>query len=111
MEYVESVEDDHVFGERLAVLQGLERRTPVRVQCDDLTIDASTINSETKRCSGDRRIHSCEIFVVPRSDLHTLPVLDQKRAIAVDLEFVQPFRPVRKLVDRLRGHGCDEYGR
>src|SRR5437870_8265933 len=43
-----------------------------------------------------------------RSDLDEVAVLDQQRAVAVELDLVEPVVPVGKLWHETRGHGWEE---
>jgi hypothetical protein len=91
-----------------AVLQGLEGGTTGGVQCHNLTIQNDPLRLQPKSRSCNSRVHARQIFIVPGADLDLLPVLDQECAVAIELEFIQPFTAFRQLRDGVGRHGRDE---
>ena len=71
-------------------LERLERRTPLSVQRDDLTVDYCLVGIQPQACRRDSRIHPGEVLVLPRPKLDSLLVLDDQRPVAVELQLVDP---------------------
>ena len=111
MEQVERVENDGMARMRGTMLQSLKRRMAVGVDRDDLAIEYRLIRTQATPGGGHRRIRDREILVVPRSDPDSLPVFQEERTVAIELDFVHPVRALRELAHDPGGHGLDEGGR
>ena len=93
------------------MLERLERRTPLSVQRDDLTVDYCLVGIQPQARRRDSPIHPSEVLVLPGPKLDLLQVLDDQRPVAVELQLVDPVVALGEALDDLRGHGRDERGR
>ena len=90
------------------MLQRLEGGPAVRVDGDDLAIDDGLTGNKTASSSGNARISQGHVLVVPRSNLQPFSVLQQQRAIAIELDLVAPVGALGKLGNDAGGHGLHE---
>lgn len=60
-----------------SVLQGLERRSPVFAQSDDLPVEHDLLDLLVTPRDRDAGIHLDQVFVVARAELDNAPVLSQ----------------------------------
>jgi hypothetical protein len=74
----------------------------------DLTIDDRLFGLQTSGGRRKSRVRRKQILVVTRTKLDRSAVLDDQRAIAIQLQLVRPVGPFRKSFDCQGCHRCDE---
>lgn len=96
---VERVEHDPVLRMRASVLQGLERGSALLVHGNDFAVDDCLPRTQPPSCGREGRIHEREIFVVPRANLYAVAAFQEERAIAIELDLVEPLIALRQFRD------------
>jgi hypothetical protein len=92
---------------RPVLLQGVERRTALFVECNHLTVDDRVVRHVGERIH-DARVSDVEVVVVPRSQVNGPIALERNRAIAVELQLVQPSRIIGQRIRLQQQHRLDE---
>jgi hypothetical protein len=90
MKEVESIEDHLMAGMRAAMLERLERGTTGCVDGDKLAVHDDRHRVQPAGGRGNGRVVVGQVPVVAGADLDVVAVLDQQRAIAVELDLIQP---------------------
>jgi hypothetical protein len=71
------------------VLKRLERRSTISVERNDFTVQDGLRGNETLEGRHDLRVVVCQIFLVPRDQPYTRPVLDGEGPVAIPFHFVR----------------------
>src|SRR5215472_1312544 len=89
------------------VLQEIKVGLSGIIESDNLTID-DTVVWQIAESFDDIEILSVEGLLAPRKQIDTIARLDRDGAVAVELDLVNPLRPVTEFSYRLALHWFDE---
>jgi hypothetical protein len=105
MQEIEGVKGNHVMWVGCSILKRLKRWVAACVDGDKFTIEDGLPCFQPLAGGSNGWIGMREVLVMPGANAHPVTVLQEQRAVAVELHLVQPLVTLRQLVDDAGGHG------